>query len=318
MYKIAIIGAGMCGLSCGNYLHKKGFDVTIFEKSRGVGGRMATKRIDDDLSVDHGAQYVTANSPYFKNFLDECISNGYASYWNPSGMDIHYLNKNKIFVGVPGMNNLVKIFSKNLKINFSYKVEKIQRKNNKWNISSENNELKEKFDLVVFAIPAKQVIDIISQDEILVNELSKVVIDPCWSLILVTQKKLGCNDYNRFDDSNFASVVYNGSKPKRNKEVNSYIVHTRPEWTKKNLFLEPYDVELKICNALSSKLKEDLDIKYIKAHRWLYAQTKKPLGKSFLSSKDSSLFIGGDWCLGANAESAFISGLEIAKFIIKI
>ena len=318
MKNIAIVGAGMCGITCANYLFSKGFEVTVFEKSRGLGGRMATRRINNDLSVDHGAQYITTNTSAFKKYLDLCVYEGFAEHWSPIGMDANYLKQNEIFVGTPGMSNLLKLHAQNLNIKFSSRVETITRIDKKWLVSLENFESKQLFDIVIFAIPSYQVKEIIPQEKVLVEELSAVVIDPCWSLILVTQKKLECSDYNRFDDSNFASVVYNGSKPKRNKEVNSYIVHTRPEWTKKNLFLEPYDIELKICNALSSKLKEHFDIKYMKAHRWLYAQTKKPLGKSFLSSKDNSLFIGGDWCLGANAESAFISGLEIAKFIIKI
>ena len=66
---------------------------------------------------------------------------------------------------------------------------------------------------------------------------------------------------------------------------------------------------------LQNQLNQKIEIEYIKAHRWLYAQTKVPLGKSFLKNKDSTLYIGGDWCLGANVQAAFDSGLKIAEFI---
>ena len=70
MTKVAVIGAGMCGISCASYLQKNGFGVTVFEKSRGIGGRMASRRINEQVSVDHGAQYI---KPYSKNFL-KCYS----------------------------------------------------------------------------------------------------------------------------------------------------------------------------------------------------------------------------------------------------
>ena len=315
MINIGIIGAGMAGITCANYLFSKGFEVTVYEKSRGLGGRMATKRINSELSVDHGVQYVNANTPAFKKYLDECISNGYAEHWSPTGMDAQYLNQNNIFVGVPGMNGLLKMNSKKLNIKFSFKVDSIKKLNKKWLVSFEDSELKEQFDLLVFAIPPIQVCQIIQGEEALLQELSIVEIDPCWSLILITRNKLSCNDYNKFHSNSIASIVYNSSKPKRNKLSNSYIIHSSPNWTKQNLSLEKQEAELKIVNLLEEQLNQKIEIEFLKAHRWLFAQTKAPLGKSFLKNKDNNLFIGGDWCLGANVEAAFNSGLKIAEFI---
>ena len=315
MINIGVIGAGMAGITCANYLFSKGFKVTVYEKSRGLGGRMATKRINSELSIDHGVQYINVNTPAFKKYLDQCISNGYAEHWAPSGMDAQYLNQNKIFVGVPGMSSLLKMNSKELNIKFSLKVENIKKIKEKWIVSFEDSELREQFDLLVFAIPPIQVNQIIQGEDVLLKELSTVEIDPCWSLILITRNKLNCNDYNKFYSNNIASIVYNSSKPKRNKLSNSYIIHSSPDWTNKNLLLERNEIELKIINILENQLNQKIEIEYIKAHRWLYAQTKVPLGKSFLKNKDSTLYIGGDWCLGANVQAAFNSGLEIAEFI---
>ena len=60
MKKLAIIGSGLSGLTLANHL-KDEFDVTVFEKSRGVGGRLATRRVDT-YAFDHGAQYFTART----------------------------------------------------------------------------------------------------------------------------------------------------------------------------------------------------------------------------------------------------------------
>ena len=70
MGKVAIIGGGISGIMLSYRLKQKGFGSTIFEKSRGVGGRMATKRWKEKsydhaafelptlLSTDHGSSTV--------------------------------------------------------------------------------------------------------------------------------------------------------------------------------------------------------------------------------------------------------------------
>jgi len=59
MAEIAIVGAGMAGLAAGRALAAAGHAVRVYEKSRGVGGRLATRRVDG-FSFDHGAQYFRA------------------------------------------------------------------------------------------------------------------------------------------------------------------------------------------------------------------------------------------------------------------
>jgi predicted NAD/FAD-dependent oxidoreductase len=59
--QIAIVGAGMSGLAAARLLAQDGLHCTIYEKSRGVGGRAATRRVEGFI-FDHGAQYVKAPS----------------------------------------------------------------------------------------------------------------------------------------------------------------------------------------------------------------------------------------------------------------
>ena len=65
--RVAIIGAGLAGATTARTLVDAGADVVVFDKSRGVGGRMATRRAPHDAAVtfDHGAQYFTARDPRF-------------------------------------------------------------------------------------------------------------------------------------------------------------------------------------------------------------------------------------------------------------
>ena len=84
--KIAIIGAGISGLTVAKELSKLN-EVTIFDKSRGVGGRMATKRIDD-YHFDHGAQFFTAKSQEFKEFCNKAKNDKIIEEWNCDFVEI--------------------------------------------------------------------------------------------------------------------------------------------------------------------------------------------------------------------------------------
>ena len=77
--RIAIVGAGMAGLSCGQRLSRLGHEVRLFDKGRGPGGRMATRRMEDGgttLHFDHGAQYFAAKDPTFRAIVEDWRAEG--------------------------------------------------------------------------------------------------------------------------------------------------------------------------------------------------------------------------------------------------
>lgn len=78
-----MIGAGIAGLTCARQLKAKGFRPMVFEKSRGLGGRLSTRRLEDGVSFDHGAQYLTARSAAFQNFLRQAAEAEVVEHWRP-------------------------------------------------------------------------------------------------------------------------------------------------------------------------------------------------------------------------------------------
>lgn len=74
--KVAIIGAGMAGLTCAQDLAQCGMDVVVFDKGRGLGGRMATRRTDGSFQFDHGTQYLSSHSAGFSAMLTSAKSAG--------------------------------------------------------------------------------------------------------------------------------------------------------------------------------------------------------------------------------------------------
>ncbi|EXI81308.1 MAG: Dehydrosqualene desaturase [Candidatus Accumulibacter sp. BA-94] len=80
--RVALIGAGIAGLSCAAQLQQAGLEVSLFDKSRGAGGRMSTRR-GDGWQCDHGAQYFTARHPDFRAEVARWQQAGVAALWAP-------------------------------------------------------------------------------------------------------------------------------------------------------------------------------------------------------------------------------------------
>ena len=74
--EIAIVGAGIAGLSCARKLQQAGHEVIIVDKSRGLGGRLATRRLAG-THADHGVCYIKPKETTVKRYLcwnEHCCS----------------------------------------------------------------------------------------------------------------------------------------------------------------------------------------------------------------------------------------------------
>ena len=106
---VAVIGAGLSGLMCARLLTQAGNRVRVFDKARGPGGRMATRR-RGDLRFDHGAQYFTARDPRFRRLIDQWRADKLVARWPGTVAEVrdgHIEIKDdstERWVGVPSMS----------------------------------------------------------------------------------------------------------------------------------------------------------------------------------------------------------------------
>ena len=85
IHDVAVIGAGVSGLAAARRLMKEGSSVVVVEKSRGLGGRAATRRLSTgsgiEVSVDHGAQFFTARDIRFMEQVSRWQEEGVCFPW---------------------------------------------------------------------------------------------------------------------------------------------------------------------------------------------------------------------------------------------
>tara|TARA_A100001037_G_scaffold56671_1_gene48966 strand:+ start:8629 stop:9612 length:984 start_codon:yes stop_codon:yes gene_type:complete len=316
--KIAVIGAGITGVSCAHRLALDGFRPTIFEKSRGLGGRLATRRLEGGLSMDHGAQYVTARSELFKDAVAGSVVAGAAAVWHPKVDESAIAGSDQWIVGAPGMNALVKPLAGGIDTRFTDTVSAIERESAGWRVRTTNDAVGQIFDVVVCTAPPPQTRSLLASHHDFGEQLAGVAIAPCWALMMVFPKPLDIAFEVALPKGGaIAWMARNSSKPSRTEGKEAWVVHASPEWSEKHLECEKESVADMLLAEFRAAAGSTLpEIETLVAHRWRYALTTKPLGKPFLRSVDSTLFAGGDWCLGARVECGFESGRAIADAIV--
>ncbi len=93
---VLVVGAGISGLLAATELVAAGRSVAVVDKGRGVGGRLATRRLGpadpgpDGLGqarADHGAQFFTVRTERFGRFVDPLVASGLVHVWT-HGFDL--------------------------------------------------------------------------------------------------------------------------------------------------------------------------------------------------------------------------------------
>jgi predicted NAD/FAD-dependent oxidoreductase len=323
MPKIAIIGAGLAGLSCARGLVSVGapaLDITIFDKSRGIGGRMAT-RYAGAYEFDHGAQYFTAHSDRFGRFTDAQLAEGNISAWPTEIEKIGGAQARETtrFVATPRMNSLCKALAEPLETVLKTRITQVRRAESGWELQDEVGGEYGPFDVVVSAMPAPQMLALLPDAFVEHHTaLSAVRMAGCFSLMLGFEAGLAMPwEAARIDGSPVGWIAVNSSKPGRQTGV-SVLIQSSNDWAEAHMEDAPEMVQAVLLAEASELAGVDLaGADHTALHRWRYAATPQPLGASFLFDRKAGLAACGDWCLGSKVESAFESGAQLADALLE-
>lgn len=340
---IAIIGAGMAGVTCARTLVQAGHSVTVFEKGRSVGGRMAT-RSSAFGTFDHGAQYFTVRDPRFARALQTVP--GLCKPWSANTvrvLDEHgqvtaagLPAREAHWVPTPAMNALVGRWALPLleqrQIELETRVKQLERdalNPHQWQLHTEGvggtQHVYSGFDAVLLAIPAEQarlLLNTSQQADGLAQQLDMVQVAPCWTLMLAFPQAMqpGLSalgpQWNaaRSTHHRIAWLARESSKPGR-AAVERWTLQASAAWSQEHLEDDAKRVESKLLKAFSEITGIRAEPAHVDSRRWRHAQTTRPLGKSHLWDAKAGIGVCGDWCLGHRVENAFVSGLELALMV---
>ncbi len=324
--KIAIIGAGISGLVCANILEKNGFDVSLFDKGRFPGGRLASRNRDEN-SFDYGAQYITARDARFLAFLDPLLKQGHLAVWEGkfgklSNGVLHEETKVQArYVGVPSMRSFADALTQTLNIQLAHRVTDLSRCANKWELrgiatinGADEIFCYDQFDILVLNMPPAQANALLPRAELL-----EIPFSPCCALMMSFDKRIELEfDGVKLDDEIITWVARDSSKPAR-AAGERWIVHASPSWSQANFELSLSQIEQALSLRFSTLFNIFLpELKFFKLHKWRYALPPVKLNTTCIFDDDARVAYCGDWCLSGKVEGAFLSGLATAEKIIRL
>jgi renalase len=318
--KIAIIGAGIAGLNLAHLLADIA-EIVVFEKSDKLGGRIATHQATD-FAFDHGAQFFTAKSAAFKQFVKMLEVQGVVAQWSarfvelePTGIvrtrtwDAEFPH----YVGTPTMNAIGQYLAKEIDVRLHQLITGMQKTEAGWIVKTAESE-HGLFDWVIVTTPAAQANMILPEDFHSKINLQSVIMQPCFALML------GFKIPQLFDwDAAFVSksilswVSVNSTKPNRAKSF-SIVAMSTNRWAEENFAREDSIVMAEMLAELESLTGKVLkDNAYKKLKRWKYANAARRDEPLELIDAKAQLACCGDWSRSGRIESAFMASLQLAE-----
>ncbi|TVQ17942.1 MAG: FAD-dependent oxidoreductase [Spirochaetaceae bacterium] len=350
-YDAVIVGAGIAGLTAARELSSRGRRVIVVDKGRGVGGRIATRRIDGAV-FDHGAQFVTARSSEFQGEVERWVQAGVAALWShgfadglvgdgslltraADGSDTPHMparDGHPRYRGVDGMTSIAKHLARGLDVRLSTAVASVTRDANGFEVIDATGSTTAA-SAVILTPPAPQSIALLDAGAVAVDPdarttLSAIGYEPCIAVLAFV------------DDGSAAGAAAGGSigsgllpepgalrRPAPQVEWiadnfakgssphgPALTIHCSPSFSAEHYQSDDATIVDRIASIIRGIGLPALRDAQVK--RWRYSAPVAPLSiGAWTDGLPSGLVIAGDAFMGARVEGAFLSGLAAARAV---
>lgn len=322
---LLVIGAGLGGLACAADARRAGMAVRVLDKSRGVSGRAATRRVKvpgdpaREARLDHGARFFTARSERLKNLARELRFPVWAlgfPTWE-DGQVTPEAGQHPRYAPADGLSALGKTLAEGLDVRTGHTVTRLERPAGGWTVHTAEGET---FTAarVVLNLPAPQAVALAGEVPELRAALAEVEYQPCWTLGAVLSQDLPGADWPALRVAGHPVIDWAAREHTKRPPGHppALIVQAHGEWSRAHLEADKAEVEAALLAAAGEVAGQEVRPLVTFAHRWRYAQpTRRTAAPHFW---DAALGLGacGDSFTpdahGSRVEAALLSGWSLA------
>ena len=317
-----IIGAGLSGLSAAQALSERGEAVVLFDKGRGPGGRMSSRRAQTpygQIRFDHGVSYFGAEDRKFQTWLDTLERASIVAPWAgrfvsiDANAQVTPLNTETRWVGTPRMNAMVRHLSDQHQVHWSVQVTALQPGEQGWMITANEGQEFGPYKRLLVAIPAEQAAILLRDvDDDLAERAARAKSKPCWSVMCAFADPVQVDwDGAVVEDNALQWCSRDRSKPGR-ESAEAWVLHASRDWSLTHVEGDADEVATALVNSFRAITNAPMP-GYMAAHRWRYAQPEICSPASHLWNEDVSLGLCGDWFGGGTVEAAWLSGQSVVQ-----
>ncbi len=318
--RLAIIGAGLSGLLLARQLSADAH-CELFEKSRGLGGRLAT-RYADEYQFDHGAPGFVATSAAFQAFVQTLEQAGVVAPWwvtqaqlQPGKTPVIQEHPACHYVGVPRMNQIGKYLAQELVVRRQTRITRLQGKPHAWWLQDDEGHQYGPYHWVISTAPAAQTAALLSSHGL--PAVQTVPMLGCYVLMLGLSQPLSLPwQVATATDSAVSRIILNHTKPGRPSGY-SIVVHSTSAWAAEHATADQGWVQTQLLQSTRQLLGQDLgEVAHCALHLWRYATCATDTSTTQCHiNADIGLAACGDWCGAGTVEAAYHSACNMADTI---
>lgn len=330
---IAIIGAGLAGLSSAQALVKAGHQVHVFDKSRGPSGRMSTRRAEDPAGpwqCDHGAQYFTARNAAFRAEVARWQQAGVAALWDARlasfGGSSWSTPETPLerFVGTPRMTSPAAWLVQGLQqageraqTQWQTTVQRLERQADGWALTSAEHGLHaQRYSAALLAVPAPQAVPLLQPVAAAGAAVAASArMRGSWAVMVRCPAPVPLPwDAAFINDGPLRWVARDSSKSGRTVPpgTETWLLHASPEWSEAHIEDSADTVTATLLAAFAALGGPATHLVQATAHRWRYADTEPALTQGHWWDATMRVGMCGDWLNGGKVEGAWLSGQSLA------
>lgn len=337
--KIGIIGAGISGLTAGKKLAQAGHDVTVIEKNRSLGGRLATYTKGDQI-FDYGVSSIISSDPTFEFFMEMLKEKSSLKEWARDfalfdGTQLHEINpnrpRNSYHVSEEGISSIADYMSRWVDVKSAAKAGGLTHigadrgKKRSWMINMTDSSVFE-CDAVILATPAPEAYGILqtAQDETparrIIRHIDEVEYRPGYALMasykiedMPSWKGIECEDHT-------LKWIGNESSKLDNPSHTSLVIRSSASFARKHARSASEEITKLLLERASDITKPWLiSPEWTNLHFWKYYEAINPMKDYFmeLEMEEAPLALIGDYMSGNSVQSSYLSGYNLAQYWIE-
>jgi renalase len=325
---VLVIGAGIAGLAAARELQRAGRSVVVLEKSRGLGGRAATRTVHG-ARVDHGAQFLTVRDPRFQREVASWLADGTLVPWADgvvtwtAGAGWHHPDPraHPRYASPEGMSALGRRLAEGLEVVREARAQAVRFEGDAWRVEVAGGGLRRARRLLLTA-PVPQALDLLAGVDLPAatrGALEAVAYAPCYA-VMAGYADATPPDWPgvRLSEHPDLAWVAHDSHKRRAPSGTTLVFHATPAFSRRRWDDPPEAVIADLLEAASVVVPFAPRPTWTDHQRWRYAQTERHHPEAALHLADG-LFLAGDGFGGEGSgriESAYLSGLAAARWIV--
>ncbi|MFW1677173.1 NAD(P)/FAD-dependent oxidoreductase [Pontibacter sp. JAM-7] len=314
---IAIVGAGLAGAVLAQRFTAAGHQVTVFEKSRGSGGRLASCRINA-TSLDLGAPWFEPQSTAFKDWL---LQQPDMVEWQPNAVDFDGSPiELPVVLNQTRQSSLTRQLLQRAEFRTQTRISRISPSSGHGVGLWDDKQLTlGGFDKAIITAPAPQALPLLPQEPDLTACLQTIGTRPCWvAIVRTTQHSLPDVTVMQGQHPIFARLICLNNRPGDSADSDQTLwrLEANADWSSIHAESPAAEVEALMLTALSKIEGFQGPAEVHRVHRWLYCTHTQPHQDAYYYNATSGIGACGDWFGNLGSESAWYSASCLADSLL--